>query len=223
MKQSTTLTQTAALRAGRFNTSAPVPNLAAPPLAPSEPPVQPQRCVFVDVESSDAAQKICSALSAALATSAVPADRVPSAASCVFLCIGTERVISDSLGPRVGTLLQLRMSRPVYVYGFCGSNVNALNLLAAHAVVRLLHPDKTLVVIDAAVGDEPELGTVQVFDGPLEPGAATNKNLPNLGDISILAIVSRRGLADFYTTGQERAALVDKTATAIADAILMLK
>ena len=139
--------------------------------------------------------------------------------NCVYVCIGTQQVLSDSLGPAVGTLVNEKMQQPLTVYGLYENNITAVNLHTAYRLIRLLHPDATIVVIDAAVGDEEEVGTVQCYRGPMRPGAATNKNLPDVGDFSILGVVSQRGLKDFYTTCFDRLKLVNRMAVAIADAI----
>ena len=49
--------------------------------------------------------------------------------SPVYMCIGTEKVFSDSLGPRVGSLLNERMTKPLFVYGMNDRNITAENLL----------------------------------------------------------------------------------------------
>ena len=120
----------------------------------------------------------------------------------VLLCIGTENVTGDSLGPRVGTLIQNKMKRPLLVYGYEGCNVNAQNLVLA-------------------VGDNEEVGCVQIHKGGIMPGAATNKNLPQVGDVSILGVVSKRGCQDFYSSHSDRVMLVEKMAETIADSIIM--
>ena len=44
-------------------------------------------------------------------------DRLANRNAPVYMCIGTEKVFSDSLGPRVGTLLNLAMYKPTFVCG----------------------------------------------------------------------------------------------------------
>ncbi len=145
---------------------------------------------------------------------------LPKAQESVYLCIGTDKVVSDSLGPRVGTILQNKMKKPIFVYGIEQNNIDALNLCSAHNLIRLLHPNKRIVVIDAAVGNIDEVGSIQTYKGSLVPGAATNKNLPNVGDYSILGVVSLRGLQDFYVTTADRTKLINDMANVIANAVL---
>lgn len=145
---------------------------------------------------------------------------LPNPKECVYVCIGTQKVLSDSLGPVVGSLLQERMTEPIFVYGLEESNINALNLLASYNLIKLMHSNKKIVVIDSAVGDVNEVGSVQTFEGSLIPGAATNKNLPHIGDYSIMGVISLRGLKDFYVTTCDRLELVKKLAETIVRAIV---
>lgn len=138
----------------------------------------------------------------------------------VFMCIGTEKVFSDSLGPRVGTLLNAQMNVPSFVYGVCSQNITAENLEYCHNFIREMHPENQIVVIDAAVGSDEQIGNVQICRGGIVPGAATNKNLPQIGDLSIIGIVAKKGLEDFYTLNSEKEKLVNAVAEFIVDAII---
>lgn len=139
----------------------------------------------------------------------------------IFMCIGTEKVFSDSLGPRVGSLINLNMNKPCFVYGLCRQNITAENLVYCHDFIRTIHPDKQIVVIDAAVGSQDQIGKVQISDGGIIPGAATNKNLPAIGDVSIVGIVAEKGMRDFYTLNSTKERLVNKVAGFIAQSIIM--
>lgn len=137
----------------------------------------------------------------------------------VFLCIGTSGVVSDSLGPKVGSLLMKDNDFSVFVYGTEEINVNAKNMSVAIDFVKTMHPDKKIVVVDAAVGDSTEVGCVQVVNDGIVPGAATNKVLPRVGDVSLLGIVSMRGAQNFYSAKADRVELVEKMAYVIAESV----
>lgn len=141
-------------------------------------------------------------------------DKLP-----VFMCIGTEKVFSDSLGPRVGTLLNQKLNAPAFVYGMCGQNITAENLLYCYNFIKALHPQEKIVVVDAAVGAAEQVGKIQINHGGILPGAATNKNLPSVGDLGIVGIVAERGMSDFYTLNTEKDRLVARVASFIAEAI----
>ncbi len=139
----------------------------------------------------------------------------------VFVCIGTEKVFSDSLGPRVGTLLNSRMRKPRFVYGLCQNNITAENLARCHDFIKKMHPDGQLVVVDAAVGSSEQIGRIQISDGGIVPGAATNKNLPQIGDVSIVGIVADKGMRDFYTLSSSKEKLVNEVAQFIVNSIML--
>lgn len=141
----------------------------------------------------------------------------------IVMCVGTEFVTGDSLGPCVGSYIMEKMTFPVFVYGSQGSNVNALNLQLAANMIKTLHPDNPLIVVDAAVGGCEEVGTIYLYEGGVMPGAATNKNLPKVGDISLLGVVSQKGLDDYFMLRRTKQELVTKMAQVIADAVLMIE
>lgn len=138
----------------------------------------------------------------------------------VYMCIGTEKVCADSLGPLVGQMLNDNMESPVFVYGIYGYNITAQNVEGCHRFIRKLHPDCTLVVIDAGVGEADQIGSIQLTDGKIVPGAATDKSLCAVGDVSLVGIVSHKDMQDFYSDSADKQNLVQKTAHKIVRMIL---
>ena len=139
----------------------------------------------------------------------------------VVLCIGSDKVIGDSLGPAIGSLLIDGLQTDVIVYGSLQVNVNAKNLLLVKQMIKALHPDRLLLCIDAALGLTSEIGTIQIYNHGLYPGSATNKNLPCIGDLSIIGVVNHKmrafELSMLYTAKYN---LVNDMAQAISKAIL---
>ena len=117
----------------------------------------------------------------------------------VFLCIGSDRVTGDSLGPLVGHLLTEVHRLPAYVYGSLHSPVTALNLTETVAAIRRRHAGCKIVAIDSSVGAEDEVGNVRVFRGSIKPGAADGKKLPRVGDVSITATVAAGSHKNLYS------------------------
>ena len=148
-------------------------------------------------------------------------DLVKQAENIVVVCIGTENVTSDSLGPRVGSLLNENLATPLFVYGMQGANIDAKNLKTALDVIKRLHPDTPLLVVDAAVGEQWQVGKVQLTKGDIAPGAATNKQLDRVGDISIVGIVGNKNMIDFYDNSVEKNILVENLSQFIATVIIM--
>ncbi len=140
---------------------------------------------------------------------------------CVFICIGTEKVLADSIGPRVGSLLNENMNKPLFVYGLSEANITAQNLEFAITMIRKLHPNNKIAVIDAAVGEQNQVGKVQICQSAITPGAATNKNLQTVGDVSIVGIIANKNMSDFYQVDSEKSILVEKLSQFIATTILL--
>lgn len=66
----------------------------------------------------------------------------------VFLCIGSDRVTGDCLGPYIGHQLLEHLNTDthgVYVYGTLKSPVHALNLSRISRQIKILHPEVWLL------------------------------------------------------------------------------
>ena len=70
----------------------------------------------------------------------------------VFLCIGSDRITGDSLGPLIGYQLSPYCSRIFHVYGTLDDPVHALNLPDRISYIHSSHPEALLVAIDASLG-----------------------------------------------------------------------
>ena len=68
----------------------------------------------------------------------------------IIVCIGSDLVLGDSLGPLVGTML-LKKKICAYVYGTLSAPITAKEILCAKTHLKMLHPDSFVIAIDAAV------------------------------------------------------------------------
>ena len=111
----------------------------------------------------------------------------------VILCIGSDLAVGDSLGPVTGTMLtRLPSAGRGYLYGTLRQPVTAREARYLTPFLRRTHPGAPIIVVDAAVGEERDIGIIKVSDGGTRPGAGTNKFLPKVGDVSILGIVAKK-------------------------------
>lgn len=106
----------------------------------------------------------------------------------VFLCIGTTKIIGDSVGPKVGDKLK-DLNVNAYVYGNTARQVTALNVDDYAKMIKQRHKDDTVVVIDSALGKIGDVGTIKVTRNGIKPGGAFDKDKQRIGDIGILAVV----------------------------------
>ena len=58
----------------------------------------------------------------------------------VFLCIGSDRVTGDCLGPYIGHLLTPHETGHIFVYGTLSCPVHALNLEKTSSLIKRFHP-----------------------------------------------------------------------------------
>ena len=113
----------------------------------------------------------------------------------VVLCLGSQQVPGDSLGPRVGSRLQSRL-QPVPVYGTLQQPLDSSNLEEELARIAQAHPRALQIAVDAALGPWTKVGQVSVRQGPLIPGIGLGHILPLVGEVSITAVVRPR--SDYF-------------------------
>lgn len=137
----------------------------------------------------------------------------------VILCIGTDRVTGDSLGPLIGYKLSRINLDKIHIYGTLDSPVHAQNLDDTLEMIRFNHPDIPIIAIDASLGNKKHLGYITLGKGPLQPGAGVNKCLPAVGDICITGIVNTSGVLEHMLLQTTRLSTVMQLADCIANAI----
>lgn len=109
----------------------------------------------------------------------------------VILCIGTDRVTGDSLGPLVGTFLKAyERGNHLPIYGTLETPVHALNLADVQRQIKKKHPRNPIIAVDASLGTKKHLGYITLGQGSLQPGAGVRKNLSPVGDLFITGIVN---------------------------------
>ena len=106
----------------------------------------------------------------------------------VFLCIGTTKIIGDSIGPKVGDKLK-NQGVNAYVYGNSQRQVPAINVDDYAKMIKARHKDDIVIVIDSALGKLKDIGAIKVTQNGIKPGGAFDKNKERIGDIGILAVV----------------------------------
>ena len=136
----------------------------------------------------------------------------------IFICIGSDLVLGDSLGPLVGTFLK-RKRVSSYVYGTLNYPITAKEIEYAKKYLKQMHPESITIAIDAAVGSAEDIGLIRVLNKGLKPGLGVEKNLSVIGDISIVGIVSEKSLKNYSLFNLTRLNLVYKMAEKISDGI----
>lgn len=109
--------------------------------------------------------------------------------SPVILCIGSDRVTGDCLGPIVGQML-IEQGVNAHVYGSLSRPVTALNLKESLRQIKSMHSGKKVLAVDSSVGKIDDVGKIRVCFGSIAPGSADGKKLPKVGDVSVTATVT---------------------------------
>ena len=143
-------------------------------------------------------------------------------AAPVFLCIGTDLVTGDSLGPLVGTWLHCSSAFPYTVYGTLSQPVHAMNLKETMSKVSFSHPDSPVIAIDASLGPASRIGCLTLRPHGLQPGAGVHKRLAPAGDISITGITGPNSRQPYLSLQTARLATVMEMAEEICACILQV-
>ncbi|NIK78642.1 putative sporulation protein YyaC [Paenibacillus castaneae] len=112
----------------------------------------------------------------------------PKRSGIVFVCIGTDRSTGDSFGPIVGTMLQEQGWAEVI-----GTLEKPCDAHSVEHAVKGIKEDAVVIAIDACLGSPKSVGHFLVSDGPLQPGKAIGRRLPEIGHYSIAGVVNANG------------------------------
>lgn len=136
----------------------------------------------------------------------------------IVLCIGTDRVTGDSLGPLVGHQLHASANHFI-IYGTLEEPVHAINLVETMEEIYTEYENPYVIAIDASLGSKDHIGYVTLRQGPLKPGQGISKDLPAIGDISITGIVNLSGRPGAFLLQNTRLYTVMKLVDCIASGI----
>lgn len=163
------------------------------------------RCIDSDIFSSD---KICKGIKSFF-----------NGKRPVIACVGTDATIGDALGPICGTMLK-DAKLETFIYGTLDNPLTAKEIFAAKKYFSLVHPFSPLLVVDAAVGRAEDVGTIKVIDGGIRPGLGADKDLPEMGNVSIIGIVNEKSVANYSFLNLTRLSPVYDMAKVVARGII---
>jgi len=108
----------------------------------------------------------------------------------IFVCIGTNTLIEDSFGPRVGEMLEkyFKSISKIKVLGTMKCPVHFQNVPIFMDYLK--NKESKLIVIDSALGEE--VGNTYMSKGGIEIGKAFGKSFYFPAHWNIKTIVSRR-------------------------------
>lgn len=124
--------------------------------------------------------------------------------SIIFLCIGTDRSTGDSLGPLVGEKLKFLSNNNIFIYGSLENPIHAKNLSSILIEINKNFKNPYIIAIDACLGSIDNVGKILIQRKPLFPGKAVNKDLPPIGNISIVGVVNISGNLEYMVLQNTR-------------------
>lgn len=136
----------------------------------------------------------------------------------VFLCVGTDKVVGDSLGALVGEMLKNKYQINGYIYGTLDRNVTAVNLAETIKEIKQSHPYSPIVLIDGVLGPLDEVGQVKYYPSGAYPSGEYGTGY-YVGDYSILAVVNCKGMDSLTFVKSVRLKTIITMAEFIADSI----
>ena len=137
----------------------------------------------------------------------------------IFICIGSDRSTGDSLGPLVGYKLKNIYTNNIHIYGSLDCPVHAKNLSSTIDKINSYFNNPYIIAIDSCLGKASNIGKIIVKNEPLYPGAALNKQLSPVGNMSIMGIVNISGTFELLTLQNTKLSLVMNLADIISKAI----
>ncbi len=141
----------------------------------------------------------------------------------IVVCVGSDLVIGDSLGPLTGSMLAFKtQGLGAYIYGTLQTPITAKEVKYLKDFLRKTHPNRAIIAVDAAVGRAEDVGIVKITPSPLSPGAGANKQLGSFGDATILGVVAEKSTGNYALFNSTRLRLVYTMADKIAEGIATL-
>lgn len=137
----------------------------------------------------------------------------------IFLCIGSDRITGDSLGPLIGHQLSKYHWQNIHVCGTLDYPVHALNLEETWTQLKMRHPSALIIAVDASLGSKKHVGFITVGTGPICPGAGVHKSLPPVGDLFITGILNVSGTFEHLMLQTTRLSSVVQMAETITSGI----
>ena len=114
----------------------------------------------------------------------------------IFMCVGVDSVIIDSLGPIVGEIVKKKYALPAYVYGDLEYTITASNIDYVTNFIGIVHPSSKICVIDASIGSIEDKGNIKLVEGGVIPAGLTKHNPKVIGDMAILGVLATGGFRD---------------------------
>lgn len=113
----------------------------------------------------------------------------------VFLCVGTNKIIGDMIGPMVGEDLKNRIyknvKKEIIIFGNMENTLNLKNAENIIGEVKNRYINPFIITIDTALGREENLKKIYVTQGEIEIGKAVSKGIKYKSHVNIKGVVGK--------------------------------
>lgn len=109
----------------------------------------------------------------------------------IFLCVGTSKIIGDSLGPIIGSKLKCLENEFIHIYGTIEQNLNFMNAKMIIEKINSIYENPYIITIDAALSNKGRIGDITIETGYIKIGKALEKSLCFYSNINIKCIVGK--------------------------------
>lgn len=109
----------------------------------------------------------------------------------VFICVGTPRLIGDSVAPLIGSYLENSVP-DLPVFGTVDDPITAINLEDTVRGLKGLYSDHKIIAVDVCVSLPTKVGDIYIKEEKLKPGRALSKSLKAFGHYKFCVNVSPR-------------------------------
>jgi putative sporulation protein YyaC len=111
----------------------------------------------------------------------------------IFVCVGSDKVIFDSIGPLVGHILKQRLPN-IIIYGDLKYPLNGLNISSEIQKIKTKHPNNNILAIDATISNN-NIGFANLYDEPIKPGIGS---FGEIGNYKLVGVIDSPDNPDIY-------------------------
>ena len=107
----------------------------------------------------------------------------------IILCIGTGKIVGDSIGPLIGKNIKFLENKYIKIYGDLDNTINFRNAKEIITEIYEQFEKPYIITIDAALGSKDNIGQIILNKGYIKIGKALEKNICFYSNINIKCVV----------------------------------
>ena len=115
----------------------------------------------------------------------------------IILCIGTKRIVGDSVGPLIGENIKYLENEYIKIYGALENTINFNNAQNILTEIYKKFENPYIITIDAALGNKENMGQVVLNKGYIKIGKALEKSICFYSNLNIKCVVGKNTNSKF--------------------------